>query len=96
MDTTTAPHTTTIVYGAAAHGGKIHRTRANGHAWCLSNNGHKPMRSIVATVEINGYANFEAEAAALIAAGAKHTNMCQKCAKTTAAVMSINEKEAGA
>lgn len=88
--------TNTIIYGAAAHGGKIHRTKAGGHAFCLSGNGHKPMRSIVATIDIDGYANFEAEAAALIAAGAKHTNMCRKCAKTTAAVMGIREQEAGA
>jgi hypothetical protein len=87
----TTDNTRTVVYGAAAYGGKIHRTNAGGHAFCLNDRGHKPMRSIIVSVEFEGYANFEAEAAALIGAGVKHTSLCRKCAKTTAAVMHINE-----
>lgn len=94
--TSTTSITRTVVFGAAAHGGKIHRTNAGGHAFCLNDRGHKPMRSIVASVEFEGYADFEAEAAALLAAGVGHASLCRKCAKTTAAVLHIREMAAAA
>lgn len=86
MNTTT--NTRTIVYGSAAqYGGKIHRTEEGGHAWCLSGNGYKPMRSIIAKVDYDALPDWEAEAAALIARKVNPANLCAKCAAHTAETM---------
>lgn len=77
--------TTTYVFGQISYGGKIHRTEENGHAWCMSGNGHKPIRSIFAKVTHlhNGYqpnfAKTEAEVEAIKNAGIGTDNLCQKC-----------------
>lgn len=88
MNTTTK----TITYGTATYGGKIHET-SGGMAFCLSGNGHKPMRYIVAEVAyIDGKCPTLAErAAALLAAGVKPATMCRKCADHVA-----DQMEAGA
>jgi hypothetical protein len=88
----TTENTNTIIYGAAAYGGKIHRTTKGGHAFCLNDRGHKPMRSVIASIDYTGYADFGAEAAALIALKVNPANLCRKCAARTAKTM----KEAGA
>jgi hypothetical protein len=94
MNTTT---TRTIWFGhAATYGGKIHRTEAGDHAWCLSNNGYKPLRSIsvkVAHENHNDHAAHDAaEAAALIAAKISTSSLCTKCCGHVIDAM----KEAGA
>ena len=88
MQTTTE----SIVYGTATYGGKIHQT-SGGKAYCLSGNGHKPMRYTVAEVAyVDGKCPTLAErVAALIAAGVKPATMCRKCAGHVA-----DEMEAGA
>lgn len=84
--------THTITYGTATYGGKIHQT-SGGIAYCLSGNGHKPMRYVVAEVaSSDGNAPTLAErAAALRAAGVSPKNLCRKCADHVA-----DEMEAGA
>lgn len=65
------------IYGQAAYGGKIHRTTVNGHAWCLSGNGQKPMRNVV--VEIPASATRQEETDALRLAGIPPHALCSKC-----------------
>jgi len=86
------PTTKTITFGTAAYGGKIHQT-SGGIAYCLSGNGHKPMRYIVAEIDgTDGNVPTLAErAAALTAAGVKAGSLCRKCADHVA-----DEMEAGA
>ncbi len=88
MNTTT----TTIVYGTAAYGGKLHRTGEGDHAWCLNGNGHKPLNSIFVKVTVDGYADLDAEADALIAAKIDPDALCGKCCGHVADKL----KEAGA
>jgi hypothetical protein len=90
MNTTT---TRTIWFGhAATYGGKIHRTEAGDHAWCLSNNGYKPLRSISVKVDHENRTDFDVEAAALIAAKISTSSLCTKCCGHVIDAM----KEAGA
>jgi hypothetical protein len=100
MDMATTTHkepamtttTKSVVYGTAAYGGKIHES-SGGIAFCLSGNGHKPMRYIVAEVAYadGEYPTIAQRAAALTAAGVKPATMCRKCADHIA-----DEMEAGA
>jgi len=94
--TTKALAPRTVIYGAAAYGGKIHRTHAGGHAYCLSSNGYKPMRSIIASIthasDSDYAAHRAAEVAALRAAKINPNNLCQKCCSGVAKTM----KEAAA
>ena len=81
---------TTVTYGQAAHGGKIHRA-SSGIAFCLSGNGHKPLRNIVAEIQYGEgeYADAQAEAASLLAAHVSPGNVCSKCAGVIRKTMEV-------
>jgi hypothetical protein len=88
IDMTTPAKTFTVIYGAAAYGGKIHRTNEGDHAFCLSGNGNKPMRSVSASVTHAIGSDWDtrdaAEIAALRAAKINPNNLCRKCASRVA------------
>jgi hypothetical protein len=76
----TTTNTTTIVYGTAAYtGGKIHRTSDGDHVSCLNGHGHKPLEEIFVKVTVDGFADFNAEVDALIAAKVDSDALCRKC-----------------
>jgi len=91
IEMTTTVETHTVIYGQAAHGGKIHRTNEGDHAWCLSNNGNKPMRSVVASIahltDTMWDVRLPAEMDALRAAKINPNNLCSKCASRVANAM---------